>query len=590
MAQTQTADIKLEVGAVTEQVVVSDAGGYWNPAPPKLAGTSPRKSTRAGRSWSVTDSGRSRVHFRQPARHNRRFVQGSINGGQQYSHEILIEGMPIGRADLSGGNNNEFSPSAEAIGEFKLQTGAIGAQYNGGQTAVANFTIRSGTNELHGSGILLRPERSVQRRESEHDDGGRQESQIPRTQLRLFARRSGFHPEDLRRPQQDILLHEPRKGRSKPAAVHRLRHGAHRGIQEGRLFEAVRSGLHRRSADPARRSERTPWAGRSSSARFTILPRRGRVGDAIVRDPFRRQHHSRRSSGIPVAKNIIQKIGIQDPTLPTLLRNIPTINGQPVFHLHTWGVKIDHQINSKNQLSGYYNHSYRSRYNNGAGRFLPFPGPASSSWQQQITPGHLARLSLTSTISPRIINRAAAGFNRFLNQNGAYPTTINADLASAIGLQNLPGTMFPVIQFNGPGSALQGNSIARMGVGFADTSPNGSWIFQDDLTWLHGSHSFHFGYEYKRYFYNDRALSDAGNVHLQRPADRLAGPVDEHGQCVRQLPARGGVQRESRHSGLFAGLPPAAARRVLHGRLEDHAAADRECRVCAGKSSRRSTR
>ena len=66
--------------------------------------------------------------------------------------------MPIGRADLSGGNNNEFSPSAEAIGEFKLQTGAIGAQYNGGQTAVANFTIRSGTNDLHGSGFLLRPE------------------------------------------------------------------------------------------------------------------------------------------------------------------------------------------------------------------------------------------------------------------------------------------------------------------------------------------------------------------------------------------------------------------------------------------------
>ena len=89
--------------------------------------------------------------------------QGSINGGQNYSHEILIEGIPVGRSDLSGGNNNEFSPSAEAIGEFKLQTGAIGAQYNGGQTAVANFGIKSGTNDLHGSAVLLRPERSAQR-------------------------------------------------------------------------------------------------------------------------------------------------------------------------------------------------------------------------------------------------------------------------------------------------------------------------------------------------------------------------------------------------------------------------------------------
>ena len=212
-----------------------------------------------------------------------------------------------------------------------------------------------------------------------------------------------------------------------------------------------------------------------------------------------------------------------------MLRNIPTINGQPVFHLQTWGLKIDHQLNSKNQLSGYYNHSYRSRFNNGAGRFVPFPGPASSSWQQQITPGHLARLSLTSTLSSRIVNRAAAGFNRFLNENGAYPTTINADLASAIGLQNLPGTMFPVIQFNGPGSALQGNSIARMGVGFADTSPNGSWIFQDDVTWLHGSHSFHIGYEYKRYFYNDRALSDAGTFTFSARQTDLPGQLTSTG-------------------------------------------------------------
>ena len=79
--------------------------------------------------------------------------QGSINGGQQYSHEILIDGIPLGRSDLSGGNNNEMSPSLDAIGDFKLQTGAVGAEYNGGQTAVANFSIKSGTNALHGTGF-----------------------------------------------------------------------------------------------------------------------------------------------------------------------------------------------------------------------------------------------------------------------------------------------------------------------------------------------------------------------------------------------------------------------------------------------------
>ena len=78
-------------------------------------------------------------------------------------------------------------------------------------------------------------------------------------------------------------------------------------------------------------------------------------------------------------------------------------------------------------------------------------------------------------------------------------------LPGKIGLQNLGEAMFPTFRFTG--KPYQGGSIAREGVGFVDISPNGSWIYQDDLTWIHQKHSFRFGYEYKRYFYNDKALS-----------------------------------------------------------------------------------
>ena len=73
--------------------------------------------------------------------------EGSINGGRNYSHEILIEGIPLGR-NLQGGSNNEMSPPTEAVSEFKLQTGTLGAEFGGGQTAVANFVVKSGTNQL----------------------------------------------------------------------------------------------------------------------------------------------------------------------------------------------------------------------------------------------------------------------------------------------------------------------------------------------------------------------------------------------------------------------------------------------------------
>src|SRR4030095_16903892 len=63
----------------------------------------------------------------------------------------LIEGMPLGR-NLQGGSNNEMSPPTEAVAEFKFQTGTLGAEYGGAQTAVANFVVKSGTNNFHGSG------------------------------------------------------------------------------------------------------------------------------------------------------------------------------------------------------------------------------------------------------------------------------------------------------------------------------------------------------------------------------------------------------------------------------------------------------
>src|SRR5947209_9728160 len=154
VAQTQTADIRMEVGAVTEQVMVSAQADLVESGSAEIGHYI---TTEEYKSWPIVvgDGQRQIQQFifdSLPGTTGDTF-KGSINGGQEYSHEILIEGMPIGRADLSGGNNNEFSPSAESIGEFKLQTGAIGAEYNGGQTAVANFQIKSGTNEYHGSGF-----------------------------------------------------------------------------------------------------------------------------------------------------------------------------------------------------------------------------------------------------------------------------------------------------------------------------------------------------------------------------------------------------------------------------------------------------
>jgi hypothetical protein len=70
-----------------------------------------------------------------------------------------------------------------------------------------------------------------------------------------------------------------------------------------------------------------------------------------------------------------------------------------------------------------------------------------------------------------------------------------------------------------------------MGVGFVDSSPNGSWIYQDDLTWLHGNHTFRFGYEYKRYFYGSSALSDAGDFTFSARQTDYPGQLSSTGHA-----------------------------------------------------------
>ena len=152
VAQTLTVDIKLTAGQVAEQMTVAGSPPLLETGTAEIGRYVTKKEFDT---WPVAvGDGRRQIQtfiFTSLPGSVGETFQGSINGGQYYSHEILIEGMPLGRFDLQGGSNNEFSPSAETISEFKVQSGTVGAQYGGGQTSVANFAIKSGGNDFHGS-------------------------------------------------------------------------------------------------------------------------------------------------------------------------------------------------------------------------------------------------------------------------------------------------------------------------------------------------------------------------------------------------------------------------------------------------------
>jgi outer membrane receptor protein involved in Fe transport len=72
----------------------------------------------------------------------------SANGQRELNGIVSLDGV-----DAKSYRNNvtAFTPSIEAIEEFKVQTGSYSAEYGQGSGAIIEISMKSGTNQLHGT-------------------------------------------------------------------------------------------------------------------------------------------------------------------------------------------------------------------------------------------------------------------------------------------------------------------------------------------------------------------------------------------------------------------------------------------------------
>src|SRR5581483_8751848 len=240
---------------------------------------------------------------------------------------------------------------------------------------------------------------------------------------------------------------------------------------------------------------------------------------------------------------------ITDPISTTLLNNMPSLSSCcPVFDQRTIGVKIDHIFNEKHRLAGYFNYERRERNNSPNRRWGAPPGSPTDVYQLQNTPGRLARLAEDWTITPTWLNHFAIGYNRFGNLN--YSVFINDDWPSKIGLLNVPQTHFPVLYFVGApvfggGIGAQSSSGGQLGSNSRSGSFNGSTVVQDDMTIIHGKHSFKAGFEARFYYYNNRVFSGSGNFTFSPQQTDLPGFDNMTGQAFASF-LLGAVQNTNR--------------------------------------------
>ncbi len=484
--QTATVDIALVVGAVSESVTVE--GGI------------PLIQTESTDVGMVVDS---KQFLDMPLtlgggiRNPSNFIKlspgvsptgtwtKSISGGGGFQDQIYYDGIALSRGDLS--NDAEVNPSVDAIAEFKLITNNYSAEYAHAMGGVTSFTMKSGTNDLHGTGFyFLRNEK-------------------------LDAR--GFFPATRAPSKQNewggtlggpLLLPKIYNGKNRTFWFFSYdqfyrRGGALAGLNTlptPRMAQGDFSEISRVIYDPksaADPSMRTPFAGnRIPSSQISSV--------ASVMLPY-----------------------LPAPELPGTVNNSIAPLGSPRADERTLGFKIDHQFTSNHRISGMYNDTYRPSVKSpGSSRLIPVGGASETAllnYNLQKVRTNVVHLNFDSNFSPTTLNHIGLGYSRFRNPNFSlgFDQGWTQPNGGKLGLMGLQFDLFPTVNFQTEGYTRFGDDIASDNFFHTFTA-------MDTVTMIRGNHTLKIGGEIQRHRDNYRNYGNGGGTfNFTRQTTGLGG-------------------------------------------------------------------
>jgi hypothetical protein len=490
LGQAATADIKLEVGDVSETVTVS--------------GEAPLLDMMNADRGTVLDSRRLRempvmgrtsvmyaklvpgVSFNGAAYAAYPAAQGSIekwaiNGGRSSSNEFLLDGAPNNAR--AGDNIIGYVPPIDSVGEFKIQTNAYDAQYGHTGGGVINMSLKSGTNLFHGT-------------------------------VFEFAQRTGWNAN---------LFQNNAKGAPRDKSLFD-QYGAQAdgplyipGIYDGRnrtFFMAAFEGYRRQLPNPITASVPTAEMlngdfsklADSLGRKITIYdPNTGRdVNGTWVREAFA-------GNTIPASRvnPIAQKIlgYMSKPNTAAAGQAYATNNffisgGDNAGRnsVYSFTTKVDQNIGSKHRVFGRFGwneFTYLDSSNGIRGR----PGVNGDWGQKKIN--HAAVFDWVATLTPTFVANIRASFNRFQWDVKAEPNS-NFDLTSlgfpaSLDAQLQIHDWFPVVSISG---------YQALGRNFYLNHTN-NYAVQPNLTKVQGAHTLKAGMDVRWIQY---VIQDPGGV------------------------------------------------------------------------------
>ena len=400
----------------------------------------------------------------------------TANGTRPAQNNYMLDGIDNNTNDVDflAGAAYVLKPPIDAIGEFKLQTNNFSAEFGRAGGAVLNASIKSGTNQFHGSlWEFLRNDKLDANdfflNQSGQPKGAFKQNQFgftaggPIIKNRLFF----FGDYEGTRIRQGV----PETGNTVPTLAER-----NSGFTNFSDLIALQSG----SLTDANGAS-YPLGTIFDPASTTSIG-----GGQYVRTPFA-------GNMVPANRldpNAVKLLNLFPAPTQAGLYNNYTVNANAYTNVNALDVRMDEYVTEKDQIFGRFSWSH-------APSFAPPPftgyadgGNFNQGVQEVDTMG--AALSYSHSFTPTLVNEARLGFNRehtTRDQAYANSTTNVPALFGIQGIPQLPGNGgLPYLGI--AGLSQLGSSEWLIGDRYSNTIQ-----FTENLTKVYKTHTFKGGFE-----------------------------------------------------------------------------------------------
>lgn len=476
------ASFNLELGQVTETIEVTAQPPALQTETTQMGGTLENRQTS-----ELPLGGQRRFAFLArnvpavyPAEAGARDATGggfSANGVRSNGqNNFLLNGVDnnVNVIDFINQTAYVIGPSVEAIGEMQILTNGYNAEYGRAAGGVVNVTIKSGTNDIHGTVFEFLQNDNLNANTWEANRLGRKKGAFIQNQFGaavggpLIKDRTFWFAD-----YQGTRISDGSLSSTVTIPTPAFRNGDFSGLLSGQTIGNDKAGNTIQGGQIF-----NPFSGRT-------------IDGTLVRDPF--------------PNNIVPN-NLFDPAAKKLLDQFPAPNqnltgrrpGTNYFtqrassrDVDQWDVRLDHRLSDNDSLFGSVSWIDEKKFQSPT-----LPGDLDAAGflgEQEENLSRNAMLSYTRIWSPTFITESRVAYSRLVTTR--VQANADKDTHSELGIGGLS-----VFSPNN-GGLMRISPESYNDIGGAEWLPtqeyNNVWDFIQNVSWNKGSHAFKFGAEYR---------------------------------------------------------------------------------------------